>query len=358
MHWGKITFLIIVMFLFCLCFSNNLFAQEYQIGAYYFPGWTDSPGEFWNPPWEKIKPYPEREPLLGWYPEKEISVAEKHIDMASAYGIDFFAYDWYWTGSKTKLNHAIDNHLKARNKQKLKFCLLWSNNSSVYSNVEQFTNMVDHWITNYFKDSQYLKIDDKPVVIIFSTQQLRDNAKKIKVSTKELFELARGKAIKNGLKGIYFIAATPANSYWINGYIPANGYDALTAYNYHSKGFAGEYTGKEPSSANYTELIDGYKSQWKYILERSTLPYILPMSAGWDNRPWGSNTPHDNSTSTPESFKKMLSVGKLMMDKYPEKTMRMGIICAWNEFGEGSYIEPTQKWGFKYLEAIKDVLGK
>jgi hypothetical protein len=35
----------------------------------------------------------------------------------------------------------------------------------------------------------------------------------------------------------------------------------------------------------------------------------------------------------------------------------LGVICCWNEFGEGSYIEPTQKNGFSYLEKIKKVFG-
>lgn len=353
--------LISCIYLVCLLLTLSLSCKTtesaYTIGAYYFPGWADTPGEWWNPPWEKIKPYPEREPLIGWYPEKDLWVAEKHINMASAYGIDFFAYDWYWTGNKPKLNHAIDNHIKASNKKKLKFCLLWANHSSIPSNIEQFSTMVDYWIQNYFKDPQYLEIDGKPVVIIFSPQQLRDNAKKFGADTKKLFEFARDKAIKNNLHGIYFIAASPGNSYWIKGYIPANNYDAITAYNYQSKGFTGEFTGKESSSTNYAELLDGYKSQWNYILAKSNLPYILPMTAGWDKRPWGSHTPHDNSVSTPESFKKMLSAGRLMMDKYPKKTMHMGIICAWNEFGEGSYIEPTIKWEFQYLQAIKDIFG-
>lgn len=352
----KLGIFIIVFLLFSYLSEGVVIA--YQIGVYYFPGWADSPGEWWNPPWERIKPYPERMPLLGWYPEKELRIAEKHIDWAAAYGVDFFAYDWYWTGNKTKLNHAVDNYLKASNKQKLKFCLIWCNHSLVPSTLAQFTDMVDFWITNYLKDKQYLTIQDKPVIIIFSPEQLRNNAAKFGITTRDLLNIARIKAKNMGVKGIYFIATSSANSYWIKSYIPDNGYDAITAYNYHNKGFTGEFTGKELPSVNYDELIDGYMSQWNWILERSVLPYILPMSAGWDKRPWGSNSAHDNSSSNPVSFKKMLYAGKSMMDKYPAKTMRMGIICAWNEFGEGSYIEPTIKWDFQYLQAIKDVFDK
>ena len=54
----------------------------------------------------------------------------------------------------------------------------------------------------------------------------------------------------------------------------------------------------------------------------------------------------------------MLRAGKEMLDRYPEKTKRIGIICAWNEFIEGSYIEPTKKWGTQYLEKVKQVFSK
>ncbi len=338
--------------------------HEYRIGAYYFPGW-ESRSSNWNDlkgaPGSRSpgKAWREREPLLGFgYPEESPAISEIQIDSASAYGIDFFAYDWYWNGASPYLNHAVDNHIKAKNKNKLKFCLLWANHFSIPETKEQFLLMIDYWIENYFKDPQYLAIQGKPVIIIFSPQRLRDNADKFGSSTRELFVAARSKAMKSGLPGIYFIGATPANPYWVNGYLPESGYDALTAYNYHSAAFPGYFTGKEPNATSYEELTAGYVSQWSWIMSQSKLPYWVPLSSGWDSRPWGSNTPHDNSAGAPESFKRMLLAGKKMMDQQPEKSMRTGIIYAWNEFGEGGYIEPTKKWGFRYLQAIKDVFGK
>jgi len=53
-----------------------------------------------------------------------------------------------------------------------------------------------------------------------------------------------------------------------------------------------------------------------------------------------------------------INEAKKVIDANPEQTMRMGIINSWNEFGEGGYIEPTKKWRFQYLQAIKDVFGQ
>jgi len=50
----------------------------------------------------------------------------------------------------------------------------------------------------------------------------------------------------------------------------------------------------------------------------------------------------------------MLRGAKQFMDSNAS-VPKILMIEAWNEFGEGSYIEPTKKWGFSYLEAIKKV---
>jgi hypothetical protein len=351
-------------FLFLVVSVSSAGAGEYNIGAYYFPGWK-STSDYWKDlkglPGSRSpgKAWPEREPYRGFgYAEESLKVTEEDIEWASSYGLSFFVYDWYWDGEKTNLNHAIDNHKKASNKQKMKFCLLWANNYDSPKNAKDFNTMVQYWIDSYFKDPQYLTIKGKPVVIIFTPQQLRDNSKKFAKTTLDLFQTARDMAVKKGLPGIYFIGCSGGNSYWVNNYLPANGYDAVTAHNYQTRGFSGEFTGKEPLSTSYSELIDGYKSQWQWMLTHSNMPYIVPMTAGWDRRPWGSNDPHQNSGSTPETFRIMLTKAKKVIDANTEKTLGMGIIYAWNEFGEGGYIEPTKKWGFQYLQAIKDVFGQ
>lgn len=347
--------------LFLLAVTLPAFGAE--IGVYYFPGWH-SKSSYWNDikgaPGSRSpgRAWPDREPVLGHYPEEEQWVAERHIDWASSYGISFFAYDWYWNGQQVQMNHAIDRYRSAKNKHKLKFTLLWANHFGVPSNQEQFTRMVDYWIEQYFPDSQYLKIDGKPVVFVFSPLLLRQDAAKFGSTTGELFKIARSRAAAKGYPGIFFVGSSGANSEWVKDYLPANGYDAVSAYKYHTRGFSGEYTAREPAATSYAELAEGYRDQWRWILKNSPLPYFVPMIAGWDRRPWGSDTPHDRCSSTPEAFRRMLRDAKKMLDAYPAKTKGIGIIYAWNEFGEGGYVEPTKKWGFQYLQAIKDVFGK
>lgn len=328
----------------------------YHIGVYYFPGWTHAPTEWWNPPWERIRPFPEREPLLGHYAEGSVEVATRHLGWMAAHGIDFVVYDWYWTSdNRPKLDHAIEAYLKAPNRRSIDFSLLWANHDDIPGTTLQFERMVDYWIARYFKEPGYLKRDEKPVVYVFSPERLRDQAQKLGTTTRALLDKARRRAVAAGLPGIYFVACTQAISYWVRDYLPRAGYDALSGYNYHA-GYSGQWVDK-PLATSYAALTAGYLESWSWMLTHSPLPYHLPLTAGWDSRPWGGASSHDNCRSTPDEFERHLLAARGFLDRYPERTGRTAVICAWNEFGEGSYIEPTKHWGFAYLERVRKVFG-
>ena len=54
--------------------------------------------------------------------------------------------------------------------------------------------------------------------------------------------------------------------------------------------------------------------------------------------------------ASPEKFRKYFS--RLFM-KALEIGSPMIVINAWNEWAEGAYLEPDEKYGFSYLEAIR-----
>lgn len=339
------------------CYANDV-TPNYEIGVHHFPGWLDNQRGAAAKPWDQIKAHPEREPLLGWYREGDVAVAEQHIDWMSQHGIDYVVYDWFWDGTPF-LEHALSAFMRANNSSKLKFSLLWSNHSKVPENLDQFTSMIRYWVKYYFPRSNYLKIDGKPAVFVFSQERLRENAKKFGYTTADLIKTANEIARNAGLDGIYFVGATEAVSYWVKEHGPQNGYDAFSVYNYH-RGFSGTYNPLTLPSHSYDELDKAYQQNWDWILGNSPLPYILPISAGWNKKPWGGSLDpfHDNSSSTPVQFEQHLRAAKARLDKYPATTKRSAVICCWNEFGEGSYIEPTKKDGLTYLEKVKKVFGE
>lgn len=330
----------------------------YEVGVYYFPGWRKAPEIINRAPWDVIRPYPEREPELGWYEDGTDEVTRRQLGWMQEYGVTFVIYDWYWLNNfGVSLNHAVDAYRRSDARQNLKFSLLWANHSDVPSSMEQYDQIVDYWIANYFSSDDYYKVDGKPAVFIFSPGLLDRDAHKFGSNAKALLARAQARAVAAGLPGIYFVAATQALDQPVKEVLPATGYAALSAYNYHS-GLSGT-DDKRRMSISYAELADGYAEVWDWMMANATLPYFVPATSGWDKRPWGgSKEPeHDNSVSDPAAFGAHLERARAVLDRHPDKTRRTVVICCWNEFGEGSYIEPTKRYGFAYLEQVRRVFG-
>jgi hypothetical protein len=133
----------------------------------------------------------------------------------------------------------------------------------------------------------------------------------------------------------------------------------FSAYNYH---IGLELGSSKPKalSASYADLDRGYQFVWDWMVKFARRPYFIPVTAGWNKAPWGgsSDSEHDKSESSVDSFRSHLNSARVYLDNYPAATNKTIVICCWNEFGEGSYIEPTKKMGFQYLDVIKQVFRK
>jgi hypothetical protein len=317
---------------------------KYEVGIYYFPGWKG-----WSE-WFPISHFPERKPVLGWYREGDPEVADWHIKWAVEHGITFFAYDWYWSQGARHLEHALhDGYFKAKYRHLLKFCLLWANhNAKGTSSLEDCIAVTRYWIENYFRRPEHLTIDGKPVVIIFSTHRLTEDLGSAKV--KEAFEAMRAECRKAGLKGLYIIACVGSAGQARQA--AEEGYDAVTAYNW--PGLNMKSSGKW---ASFDDLIVGYRRNWEHIMEQSPIPMMLPICGGWDSRPWHGDNALVRFGRNPENFKRHLQDAKQLLDAPNQKSLIPNVILAeaWNEWGEGSYLEPHKEFGFGYLDAFREV---
>lgn len=334
---------------------NVAIANEYKIGVYYYPGWKDyQPHATSNKPWTPIKNFPDRKPLSGWYPDGDGNIMEQQIDWMKNYSIKYVVFDWYFGApSNIYLEHALNAYLSASNNTGLQFSILWANNDGILNSQNDWFKIVDYWINNYFNKKQFLTIDGKPVVFIADAGTLINIAVNAGMDMQEMLALAQQRAINAGYPGIYFVGGTGAYIPMITTVGISKGLSAFSAYNYHSA----------PDdiilSHSFAELDAGYQKHWARFISKSSLPYIIPMTSGWDKRAWGGSTDpmHDNSFSTPDEFQHHLLAAKAIMDANPVKTMKLGVICCWNEYGEGSVIEPTEKFQTDFLQKIKDVFG-
>lgn len=330
---------------------------DVDVGAFYFPGWH-SKSPYWNDlkglPGSRSpgKAWPERTPLLGYYAEEDPAVAQAHIDWAREYGVDFFAFDWYWNGVKTELDHALRAFLLARDRRNVRFCLMWANHSDVPRTRSEFDQMVEYWIANYLADPGYYRLMGKPLVFVFDAALLDRNAQKFGESVKSLLARADAAVRAKGLPGISFVAITndmPSDP--LEDRLLATGFRAYTAWNYVVARNASPV-------AEYDSMVETYLEFYRAAARtKHKLAYLVPASPGWDKRPWRADKPfvHVREHATPQKFERMLVGARALVEREPGPRILM--IEAWNEFGEGSYIEPTKGWGTQYLDTLRNVFG-
>ena len=323
--------------------------SDYQVGAYYFPGWQTASR------WTPLKAFPERQPLLGWYREGDPEVADWQIKWAVEHGINFFLYDWYWDRGARHLEHGLHDALfKARYQNLIKFCLLYANhNPSGSHSPEDWEKITRFWIENYFKRPNYVMVDGKPLVVIFSSQNpARDmGAEKVRPT----FDHMRQMCKDAGLGGLYLVGCINSGTNLL-AKMKEQGYDAVSAYNWPHLNMTPEENRAHRSP--YAKAIEGFPPVWSDIVSANIIKLIPPVCGGWDSRPWHGDGALARTHRTPELFKKhLLDCKKLLDSSEQDPKLKMLFVEAWNEWGEGSYIEPHREFGFGYLEAIRQVFA-
>lgn len=101
--------------------------------------------------------------------------------------------------------------------------------------------------------------------------------------------------------------------------------------------------------------IFDYNETWEKILSIEPDEKSLPGAfVDWDNTPRRKNRGMIYCDSTPESFHKYFS--RLVKKAIEEYKKNYIFIFAWNEWAEGGYLEPDEKYQFGYLNAVKESL--
>ncbi len=335
-------------------------ASEYEIGAYYFPGWSKRAG------WDKIaNSAPIRQPLLGYYDEGNPEVVDWQIKWATENGIKFFLVDWYWYHGDVRLEHWIKAFQKAKYRSSFKWAVMWANHTGAGTHSsEDWKTVTKYWLDNYFNTPEYYTIDGKPVVMIWDQSivdgdMIAEAAKEgIKLKPgegcKRAFDICRKMCVDAGYPGVYFIAmkwperATDAKT--IQNLANAS-FDATTIYHFM---YPGEKLENE-RLYSFDSVVDASKPNWEAREKTGILPFIPNISTGWDSRPWHgfrSTIVYDRNV---ESFKRLLNDAKSFADENGVKRLVLGPV---NEWGEGSYIEPNLEFGFGMYEAIRSVFAK
>lgn len=363
-------------------------ARRYDVAAYVWPAYQFK-DERWNQifkqgigEWEIIrecKPgFPGHEqpnvPLWGYEDESDPKVMEKKIATAVKYGVNVFIYDWYWYDNQPFLEKGInDGFLKAKNCQDIQFYLMWANHDGGSSwdkkkstkffwpgavDRATFDTVVDRVISKYMKQPNYYKIDGKPVFSVYELSTLIKGLGGVE-QTKDALASFRSKVKAAGFPDLHLqsilwgripasISQVPGDKTQSkNNTVTSLGIDSLTSYQWvHTVSPKGPYSG----------WADRAVGQWSGWAKEFSTPYFPHVSVGWDTNP--RRNAYDAGTiveRSPERFQAALESARQHVDQHG--LHRLITVNAWNEWSEGSSLEPDERYGYKFLEAVKNVFG-
>lgn len=378
-----------------------------RVIAYYLPQFHPIPenDKYWGKgftEWTnvaKAKPlfkghYQPRIPAdLGFYDLRLPEVREQQAQMAREAGIEGFCYWHYWFGNGKRLLQRPFNEVLQSGKPDFPFCLAWANHSwktSTWENggkdrmiVEQRYLGEEDYTLHFqevlpaFRDKRYITIEGKPLFAIFDPYNFRDVSNFIKAWQR----LAK----ENGLKGIYFIAMSNSTSTLQRNAdgtlkrVTPNLQSSERVYNdLLNLGFDGInsfgksraemlYMGKYARIAKkllhqYLPFLPTHCINYEKITQhffapedswQNVYPSIFPQ---WDRTPRAGNSEGVYVNATPTTFKKHIQ-NALNVIKNKDMEHRILFLRAWNEWGEGNYVEPDLKYGHAFLDAIKEAIG-
>lgn len=307
---------------------------------------------------------------FGFYDLRLTSVMHEQAEMAKQYGIHGFMFYHYWFSGKKVLHLPLEQWLQTKEID-FPYMLCWANENwtrrwdgnnseilleQVYSTEDDIAHF--EYLLDFFKDNRYIKVDGKPVVIIYRTEIMQ--------GLEERIRLWNQLAIEQGFNGIYFIrvesflnkldpadiqfnAAMEFQPNWNN--LPQKKRD-----HFLNRLLAKMNIRKSVYDVHriydYQDLVDININQ--PLVPYKKFPCVTPM---WDNTARKAHGGVIFNNSTPDLFYEWCKHIQQTFIPYSENE-NFVFINAWNEWAEGCHLEPCKQWGKQYLEAIKKAFAE
>jgi lipopolysaccharide biosynthesis protein len=304
-----------------------------------------------------------------FYDLRNPETRQNQARLAKTHGIYGFCYYHYWFNGKRLLNLPMDEVLRT-NEPDFPFCLAWANEDWTrawdgatgeilirqnYSSGDDLEHI--RFLCNVFQDPKYIRVDGKPLFIIYKPILFPDIRKTLETWRQEASRLGIGDLylcyFENEIQNVDprtlgFDAAIEFQPNWWN--LPPvlnrnKAGDLLKRYGLNLNAY---YAHK---FYDYQELAEsmieaGRKASYKRFR------CVTPM---WDNAARRKKDATVFLNSSPEKYEFWLR--SVLRDFQPfSEQENFVFLNAWNEWGEGNHLEPCQKWGNAYLEATKKVL--
>ncbi|KYC64648.1 glycosyltransferase WbsX family protein [Heyndrickxia coagulans] len=299
------------------------------------------------------------------------------VELAKKYGVSGFCYYHYWFNGKLLLEKPIRNHLE-HTEIDFPFCMCWANEPWTRSwdgkskeiimpqkyGSEKEWKAHFNYLIEFFKDSRYIKIENKPVFLIYRPSSI-DNCER-------MLEYFNNMAIQEGFCGIFFIEMlTSFDNRFVKGFEASVDFEPMYTIGHflpkkdlikRAVKKIGRKTLKKISFERYPSwLLDSidYDLIWNLILSRQyrkrRKKEYLGAFVNWDNTARKGRNGLILKNFSIDKFEKNLSKQVRRSFKFDSEFI---FINAWNEWAEGTYLEPDKTNEFKYLECVKRALNE
>lgn len=309
---------------------------------------------------------------LGFYDLRIPEIREQQAEMARAHGIEGFCYYHYWFNGHQLMERPLKEILSS-GKPDFPFMLCWANENWTrawdggsrhiliaqnYSEEDDRAH-IRYLLDNVFNDSRYIKVDGKPVFLIYRSMLFPN--------MKETIRIWREEALLKGVE-LYLCRVETIDcygeKYLCDGFDAAVEFQPFThqmndfikmknplqkfAYNINRHIF----NRSKKRKIDYSKYVDfACKSS---LPDYKMYPGVTPM---WDNTSRRKQKMFIMDKSTPEKYGEWLhSVMKKFVPYSKEENFIF--VNAWNEWAEGNHLEPDLKWGFRYLEETRKAIEK
>jgi len=369
----------------------------YAIGAYYCPLYHVDPrneaahGAGWTE-WELVKRgeprFPGHQqpkvPLWGYEDESDPAVFARKIDAAADHGVDYFIFDWYYYDDGPFLERCLERgYLQAPNNSRLKFALMWANHDWVNIHPAKlhippvlqypgavtratFDQVTDYVIERYFKLPSYWLIEGCPYFSIYELYRLIQGLGGIE-ATAEALQRFRERTRRAGFPDVHLNAVVwgiqilPDERAITNpaAIVALLGLNSISSYVWIHHIRLPDFP-----VTDYNWVLNQSVAYWQATSGAYSVPYFPNVTMGWDASPRAVQSDRYLDVGYPfmptlggntvAAFKTALLRVKAFLDAR-EGQPKIFNINAWNEWTEGSYLEPDIIHGTGYLEAIRDI---
>lgn len=302
---------------------------------------------------------------LGFYDLRLAESREAQALLARTYGITAFCYWHYWFAGTKLLQRPLEEVMTS-GEPDFPFCVGWANQSwsgvwhgapgrilaeQTYPGEEDDQAHFDY-LCRAFDDPRYLRVDDRPVLVIFRPTELPDAA----AFTERWQAMARDR----GMPGLHLVAHVGdlGRGPDYDGY-RRDGFDAAIYVRVpfrHTlltriRGRLRDRVARV-GPMRYRSMSDLPKAPAR--LEQPVYPCVYP---NWDNTPRSGRRGVVLMNSSPELFRQHLRQALSLAREAPVGRQLVWI-RSWNEWAEGNYLEPDRDTGLGYLRTLSEEVNR